>query len=193
MSKAVVLDIETQNTFQDVGGYFPEKLDVSVVCAYFYGDDSWESYTQETLQDLFQRLEHVDAIVGYNSVGFDVPILNKYYAGDLLKIPQLDMLDKIRQSLGFRIKLDDVAAATIGAKKSAHGLQAVQWWKEGKIQEIIDYCMQDVKVTKEVFEFGQEKGFILFDDRSGERRQVDIDFSIPKKEEVGGINLTMGF
>lgn len=193
MSKAVVLDIETRNTFQDVGGYFPEKLDVSVVCAYFYGDDSWESYTQETLQDLFQRLERTDAIIGYNSVAFDVPILNKYYAGDLLMIPQVDMLDRIRQSLGFRITLNDVASATIGAKKSAHGLQAVAWWKEGKIQEIIDYCMQDVKVTKEVFEFGQENGFILFDDRSGERRQVDVDFSIPKKQAAGGINLTMGF
>jgi DEAD/DEAH box helicase domain-containing protein len=103
------------------------------------------------------------------------------------------MLDKIRQSLGFRIKLDDVASATIGAKKSAHGLQAVAWWKEGKVQEIIDYCTQDVKVTKEVFEFGLKEGYILFDDRSGERRKVDIDFTLPKKEPTGGINLTMGF
>ncbi|MBT4857414.1 helicase [Candidatus Uhrbacteria bacterium] len=192
MSKAVVLDIETRNTFQDVGGYFPTKLDLSVVCAYFYEDDSWESYTQETLQDLFIRLEQADSIIGYNSIGFDVPILNKYYAGDFLKIPQIDMLEKIRLSLGFRIKLDDVASATIGAKKSAHGLQAVAWWKEGKVQEIIDYCMQDVKVTKEVFEFGVENGFILFDDRGGERKKVDIDFSVPKKES-SGINLTMGF
>jgi len=193
MSKAVVLDIETQNTFQDVGGYFPEKLDLSVVCAYFYEDDTWESYLQENIQNLFQRLEHADAIIGYNSVGFDVPILNKYYAGDLFNIPQLDMLDVIRHSLGFRIKLDDVAAATIGTKKSAHGLQAVAWWKEGKVQEIIDYCMQDVKVTRDVFDFGVENGFILFDERNGERRKVDVDFSLPKKEAAGGINLTMGF
>ena len=188
----MVLDIETQNTFQDVGGYYPEKLDLSVVCAYFYEDDTWESYMQENIQDLFQRLEHADAIIGYNSVGFDVPILNKYYAGDLLQIPQLDMLDIIRQSLGFRIKLDDVAAATVGVKKSAHGLQAVAWWKEGKVQEIIDYCMQDVKVTRDVFDFGRENGFILFDDRTGERRKVDVDFTLPKKE-TAGINLTMGF
>jgi len=192
MSKAVVLDIETQNTFQDVGGYFPEKLDLSVVCAYFYEDDTWESYLQENLQDLFQRLEHADTIIGYNSVGFDIPILNKYYAGDLLQIPQLDMLDIIRQSLGFRIKLDDVASATVGTKKSAHGLQAVAWWKEGKIQEIIDYCMQDVKVTRDVFDFGVKNGFILFDDRTGERRKIDVDFTLPKQEATG-INLTMGF
>ena len=101
------------------------------------------------------------------------------------------MLAKIHSSLGYRIKLDDVAAATIGTKKSAHGLLAVQWWKEGKVQEIIDYCQQDVKVTREVYEFGRDKNFMLFDDRMGERRQVDMDFT-PEQEKTA-INLTMGF
>jgi len=191
MNNIVVFDIETQNTFDDVGGYFPEKLDVSVVCAYFYADDSWRSYTIDKMQELLKDLESADCLIGYNSIGFDVPVLNKYYAGDLLKIPQLDMLDKIRQSLGYRIKLDDVASATIGQGKSAHGLQAVQWWKEGKVQEIIDYCMQDVKVTKEVFEFGQKNGYVLFDDRMGERRMIEVDFTLPENKSV--MNLTMGF
>ncbi len=191
MKNPVVFDIETQNTFDDVGGYFPEKLDVSVVCAYFYGDDSWRSYKHDQMQELLKDLESADCLIGYNSVGFDVPVLNKYYPGDLLKIPQLDMLEQIRLSLGYRIKLDDVAAATLGTKKSAHGLQAVAWWKEGKVQEIIDYCMQDVKVTKEVLEFGQKNGYILFDDRMGERQMVKVDFDFP--EDKAALNLTMGF
>ena len=191
MNNAVVFDIETQNTFDDVGGYFPEKLDVSVVCAYFYADDSWKSYKHTQMQELLKDLEAADCLIGYNSVGFDVPVLNKYYPGDLLQIPQLDMLEQIRQSLGYRIKLDDVAAATLGTRKSAHGLQAVAWWKEGKVQEIIDYCMQDVKVTKEVLEFGQKNGYILFDDRMGVRRMVEVDFEFPKSKAE--INLTMGF
>lgn len=192
MNRKVVLDIETQNTFQDVGGYFADKLDVSVVCAYYYKTDSWESYTQETLSDLFKKLEQSDGIIGYNTIGFDMPVLNRYYPGNLLKLPQIDMLDIIHKSLGFRIKLDDVVAATIGGRKSAHGLLAVEWWKQGRVQDVIDYCMQDVKVTKGVYEFGLKNGFILFDDRNGERRQVSVDFSDPKGTCIG-LNLTMGF
>lgn len=191
MSNEVVLDIETQNTFAEVGGYHPEKLKVSVVVAYFYDSDEYVAYQEHELPKLFKRLEQGGRIIGYNNVGFDIPVLNQYYAGDLLQLPQLDMLAKIHSSLGYRIKLDDVAAATIGTKKSAHGLLAVQWWKEGKVQEIIDYCRQDVKVTKEVYEFGRENKYILFDDRMGERRQVDISFH--PEEENTSINLTMGF
>ena len=192
MSREVVLDIETQNTFDDVGGYFTDKLKVSVVCAYYYETDTWESYLEKDLPRLMKQLEGAERIIGYNSVGFDMPILNNYYAGDLLKIPQLDMLAEINKSLGYRIKLDAVAAATIGTKKSGHGLQAVQWWKEGKIDEIITYCMQDVKVTKEVYEFGREKGYVLFDDKMGERRMVEFGFG-PKEPQKTSFNLTMGF
>lgn len=192
MSNEVVLDIETKNTFQDVGGYFTDKLELSVVVAYFYETDEYVAYLEDELPKLFNRLEKSGRIIGYNSIGFDIPILNNYYAGDLFQIPQLDMLAKINASLGYRIKLDDVAAATIGTRKSAHGLMAVKWWKEGKIQEIIDYCRQDVKVTKEVYEFGRDKGFILFDDRVGERRQVDVNFD-SEKDEKTSINLSMGF
>lgn len=191
MSNEVVLDIETQNTFAEVGGYHPEKLKVSVVVAYFYDTDEYVAYQEHELPKLFKRLEQGGRIIGYNSIGFDIPVLNQYYAGDLLQLPQLDMLAKIHGSLGYRIKLDDVAAATIGTKKSAHGLLAVQWWKEGKVKEIIDYCQQDVKVTKEVYEFGRDNKFVLFDDRMGERRQVDINFH--PEEENTAINLTMGF
>lgn len=187
-----MLDIETQNTFDDVGGYFTDKLKVSVVCAYFYETDTWESYLEKDLPRLMKQLEHAERIIGYNSIGFDMPVLNNYYAGDLLKIPQLDMLAEIYKSLGYRIKLDDVAAATIGTRKSGHGLQAVQWWKEGKIDDIITYCMQDVKVTKEVYEFGKEKGYVLFDDRTGERRMVEIQFG-QKEPAKAAFNLTMGF
>lgn len=191
MKGEVVLDIETKNTFQDVGGFFTDKLEVSVVVAYYYDTDTYESYLEEDIPDLCRKLEHASRIIGYNSKGFDIPILNNYYPGDLLNVPQLDMLEKIHASLGFRLKLDSVAAATIGASKSAHGLLAVQWWKEGKVQEIIDYCKVDVEVTKKVYEFGLENGYLLFDDRSGERQQVEIDFSDEQKDDAA-LNLTFG-
>ncbi|MFH1632218.1 MAG: ribonuclease H-like domain-containing protein [bacterium] len=189
MTNEVVLDIETQTAIGEVAR---EDLRVSVVVAYFYNEDKYESYLENDLPRLFKQLEGASRIIGYNSVGFDIPILNKYYAGDLLNISQLDMLDKIYQALGFRLKLDAVAAATTGAGKSAHGLTAVQWWKEGRVQDVIDYCQQDVKVTKEVYEFGRDNGFLLFDDRMGERRKVEVDFGAPD-DQKSAINLTMGF
>ncbi len=191
MNNDIVLDIETQNTFEEVGGYFTDKLKVSIVVAYYYATDTYESYLEHELPLMFKKLETGGRIIGYNSIGFDMPVLNNYYAGDLLKLPQLDILKEIEKSLGYRIKLDDVAAATIGARKSSHGLQAVAWWKEGKIEEIREYCQQDVKVTKEVYEFGLKNGYVLFDDRSGERRLIPVNFTpVPEKTVV---NLTMGF
>lgn len=187
----VVLDIETQNTFEEVGGYFTDKLKVSLVGVYYYETDTYESYLEHELPKLFERLERSGRIIGYNSIGFDMPVLNNYYTGDLLKLPQLDLLRVIEQQLGHRIKLDDVAKATLGTQKSGHGLQAVKWWKEGKIEEIREYCLQDVKVTKDVYEFGAKNGFICFDNRLHERQAVHVDFKpIPL---ASSFNMTMGF
>lgn len=191
MSNEIVLDIETQNTFEEVGGYFTDKLKVSLVGVYYYETDSWESYLEPDLPALFQRLEKGGRIIGYNSIGFDMPVMNNYYSGDLLKLPQLDILREIEKSLGHRIKLDDVAKATLGTQKSGHGLQAVTWWKQGNIDAIREYCLQDVKVTKEVYEFGLKNGFILFDNRMGERKAVPVDFSPAKQAST--FNMTMGF
>jgi DEAD/DEAH box helicase domain-containing protein len=191
MQGEVVLDIETQNTFDEVGGYFTDKLKVSLVGCYFYDTDSYESFLEEDLPALFARLERCTRIIGYNSIGFDMPVLNNYYPGDLLKIGQLDLLQLINQSLGYRIKLDDVAKATLGTQKSGHGLQAVTWWKEGNIPAIREYCLQDVKVTKEVYEFALQHGYILFDDRQKERHGVNIDVKPAVVQSV--VNLSLGF
>lgn len=191
MSNEIVLDIETQNTFDEVGGYFTDKLKVSLVGVYFYETDTYESFLEPDLPALFARLEKGGRIIGYNSIGFDMPVLNNYYAGDLLKLPQLDMLRHIEKSLGFRLKLDSVGQATVGIEKSAHGLQAVAWWKEGNIDAIREYCLQDVKVTKEVYEFGKKNGYLLYDDRTGERKVIPVDFSPEKPSST--VNMTLGF
>ncbi len=191
MDNEIVLDIETQNTFEEAGGYFTDKLKVSLVGVYYYETDTYESYLEPDLPKMFQRLEQGGRIIGYNSIGFDMPVLNNYYLGDLLKLPQLDILREIEKALGHRIKLDAVAEATVGTKKSGHGLQAVQWWKEGKIDSIRDYCLQDVRVTREVYEFGKKNGFLLFDDRMGERRMIPVDFSQPQSSTA--VNFSMGF
>lgn len=192
MFKEIVLDIETQNTFQDVGGYDHSRLKISVVGCYFYETDSYEAFEENELPALWPRLEHADRLIGYNTHGFDFPVMNNYYRGDFMTFPSLDILAEIQKALGFRLKLDDVAAATVGVRKSGHGLQAVEWWKQGKIQEIKDYCLQDVKVTKLVYEYGLKYSALAYEDRLGGRKAIPVDFNA-KKEVKASINLTMGF
>lgn len=172
----IVFDLETQNIFQEVGSNDPTALDISVGSFY---DSATEKYLTLTIDEISQAwplLEQADALVGYNSNHFDIPLLNKYYPGDLTHIKSIDLLESIRLSLGRRLRLDSVAQATIGAKKSADGLQAVRWWKEGKIAEIKKYCEQDVKVTKKVFEYALAHGHVKFKD-GGRNREIPLDIS----------------
>lgn len=188
----VVLDIETQNWFTDVGANDHSLLKISVIGCYFYGTDEYRAFEEPEFSELWPRLEKADRLIGFNTISFDYPVMNNYYSGDLQKFQTLDILLEIQKSLGRRIKLEDVAQATIGEGKSGYGGQAVEWWKEGKIKEIKDYCIQDVLITRKVYEYGLKYGALAYWDRTGERRGIPVDFSF-KKEDAMSINLTMPF
>ncbi|MBI4437661.1 ribonuclease H-like domain-containing protein [Candidatus Uhrbacteria bacterium] len=186
MSKEVVFDIETQSA----AGFDYKQMRVSVVGVYFYETDEFACYEEAELPKLWSRLERADRLIGYNSRSFDVPILNNYYPGDLGRLPQLDILEEIHKTLGFRLKLDHVAQTCLGVGKSGHGLQAVEWWKQGEIQKIKDYCLQDVKVTRDVYEYGLKYGALAYEDRAGGRKAIPVDFRL--KQAVSSINLSLG-
>jgi len=165
--RKIFFDIETRNTFQDAGSNDPAALDISVVCIYDSKTDLYTSYLQEELHKLWPILEQADLLIGYNSEHFDLPLLNKYYAGDLSKIKHVDLLKEIRASINRRVKLDQVAEGTLGTNKSSHGLQAIVWWNQGKIDEIIKYCIDDVKITKEVYEYARKHKHLKFKEGPG--------------------------
>ncbi|MSR78742.1 MAG: hypothetical protein EXS59_01175 [Candidatus Taylorbacteria bacterium] len=151
--RKITFDIETSNLFQDIGSNDPSKLALSVVCIHDSETDSYSSYYEEDLKKLWPILEKTDILIGYNSDHFDIPLLNRYYPGDLTRIKSVDLLKEIRASLGRRIKLDDVAEATLGKNKTAHGLEAVVWWRNGEKEKVVKYCLEDVKITKELYEY----------------------------------------
>ena len=103
---------------------------------YFYDTDTYETFLEKDLLKLWPRLERADRIIGFNQKSFDNPVINTYYAGNVNQVPQLDLLEVIAGSLGYRVKLDSVAQATIGMGKTGHGLQAVEFWREGRNQRI---------------------------------------------------------
>lgn len=160
----IIFDLETQNIFSDVGSNDPTDLDISVATVYESHTDTYTTVAIDELESIWPIIERADALVGYNSNHFDIPLLNKYYPGDLTMIKSIDLLEDIKLSLGRRLRLDSVAQATIGAKKSADGLQAVRWWREGNIAAIKKYCEQDVKVTKKVFDYARAHGHVKFKD-----------------------------
>lgn len=180
--RVITFDIETENTFDEVASPEPEALDISVVCIHDSETKEITHYFVEDLPKLWPILEKADALVGYNSDHFDIPLLNKYYEGDLTKIKSIDLMSEIKKSLGRRIKLDDVAEATLGEKKSAHGLQAIVWWRNGERDKVVEYCKQDVNVTRKLYDFILENGFVYVE-RNGSKEKIDVDTSNWEKVE----------
>lgn len=178
----IVFDLETQNLFQDVGSRDPVALDISVITVYDSGTDKYTTVTVHEIEKIWPIIEAGDALVGYNSNHFDIPILNKYYPGDLTSLKSIDILASIQQSLGKRLKLDDIASATVGAKKTANGLIAVKWWREGNIADIMKYCEQDVRVTKKVFDYAMEHGKVFYKEGS-KKVEIPLDTSTWKVRE----------
>ncbi len=192
MSNEVVLDIETQNTFDEVGSRDCRKLSLSLLVAYFYASDEYQVYFEKDLPLLWPRLQFADRVIGYNLNGFDYNVLNNYAPFDLFTLPTLDMMDVVYKKLGFRIKLDDIAHGSLNIGKSGNGLDAVKFWKNQELEKLAEYCKQDVKVTKEVYEYGVKNNFVSWNDRfTGMKKEIPVDFKLqiikPKP-----VNLTLG-
>jgi len=193
MSYELVFDIETQNTFAETNNDF-KKLKVSVVSVCRTDTEEYMSFTESELGKLWQLMEKAERVIGYNSEHFDLPVLNNYYLGNLLTLPHLDIMAKIKESLGIRLKLADVAAATLdGVNKSADGLQAVRWWREGKIDEIKKYCEQDVKVTRDLYQFGATHKQLFYKTLTGDVTPFAVNFETTSNTNVNTANKNINF
>ena len=179
--KRIVFDIETADVF-DNEKRNPEDLTLAVVAIYNYQDDTYSAYTQETLPDLWEVLRSVDTLVGFNNNHFDTPILNKYAPMNLLKsYTSIDLLESVRNSLGRRIRLDWIAEGTLGIHKSGDGLQSVAWWRDGEVEKVKQYCIDDVRITKDVFDYALKHEELKYSDL-GSVHTIPIDTSQWQKE-----------
>lgn len=159
----IVLDIETQNLFSDVGGKENiHKLLLSVAGVYSYADDSFLTFTESEMPAFEALLRKTDLIIGFNINHFDLPVLQKYLTVDLTKIPALDIMDEVVSAMRHRVSLNDLAINTLGTKKSADGLMAVEYFKQGRMDELKKYCLDDVRITRDLYAHGLEHGQIKF-------------------------------
>ena len=167
-------------------GSIPAQADVAVIgsgatglaaaVTYSTADATYHYYTEETVADLVAELKAADKVVGFNVLRFDYEVLRAYTDEPLDRIPTVDMLEHIYRRLGFRVSLDNLARATLGTTKSADGLQAVRWYKEGRIQEILDYCRQDVEVTRQLYEYGEQHKHVRYQDRNYRLQKVPVSW-----------------
>ncbi|MEI6690925.1 MAG: ribonuclease H-like domain-containing protein [bacterium] len=178
--KLVVFDVETKKAFDEVGGFFPEKLGVSISCVYFRNDENseewYKAYREEQFSEMFKLFEIADRIVGFNSISFDLAALAPYYVGNLKTLPSLDIMVELEKKLGHRVSLDAVAKETLGIQKNGHGLDAIRYFHDGDWESLEKYCLQDVKVTKELYDYGVARGKLRFKNKWNEIVTVEIDF-----------------
>ncbi|PIR85440.1 helicase [Candidatus Kaiserbacteria bacterium CG10_big_fil_rev_8_21_14_0_10_45_20] len=186
--RRITLDIETTSS----AGFDMSQMELSVVGFHDSETDTYDAFEVSELHKFWPLIEKTDLIVGFNSNHFDIPILNKYYAGDLTRIRSLDILEKIKESLGRRIKLDSIAKATLGRKKTGHGLDAVKWWEEGEYEKVKQYCIEDVKITKEIYDFALKEGYLQFSD-FGEKKKIPLDTSSWESGEASPLTHTIPF
>lgn len=200
LMRVITFDLETKNIFQDVGSNDPADLDMSVICIHDSLDDSYKSFLENQLKDLWPILEQADMLVTWNGDHFDIPIINKYYPGDLSKIKSLDLMREVQLVLGRRLKLDTVAAATLGKNKSGNGLEAIEWWKNGEIDKLIYYCIEDVRITRQLYDYALANGCLKYKDFTGSGQStggaiktVKLDTSKWQETEKNAMTCTLPF
>lgn len=157
------------------------KLAVGVV--WDSREERFLSYREKDADKLVEKLRSADLVVGFNVLRFDYTVLQPYSSFDLQEIKTFDMLLDVKKRLGFRLSLNHLAQNTLKVKKSADGLLSLQWFKEGKMDEIIEYCIKDVEITRDLFLFGRNNGYVEYESkgRGAQKLGVEWNFDIVKK------------
>ncbi|MEO6785999.1 MAG: ribonuclease H-like domain-containing protein [Chthoniobacteraceae bacterium] len=176
----VYFDLETQRTANDVGGWDKKRdMGMSLGVTYSTRLGEYRIFSEKRVDDLVQQLLRADLVVGFNVINFDYEVLMGYTVLDLPdQCRTLDLLVDIEAKLGHRLSLDSVASASLGVGKTGDGLDAIRWWREGKILDIAEYCCFDVKCTKLVHEFGAEHKKVLYSDRFKQRKSVAVEWAV---------------
>ncbi|MDD2922457.1 MAG: ribonuclease H-like domain-containing protein [Anaerolineales bacterium] len=172
----VFFDLESQNLIDEVGGRENiNQLKLSCGVTWSTQRNDFAVYWEKDAPVLIQELKSATKVIGFNLRGFDYVVLQPY-APDvrMASIPTLDMLLDIQQILGFRLSLDNIAGASLGATKSADGLKAVEWFRAGEMDKIAEYCKMDVEITRRVFEFGRDNGYVFYKSKLGSKLKVNV-------------------
>jgi DEAD/DEAH box helicase domain-containing protein len=170
----VIFDLETRRSSDEVGGWRnAAHMGLSIAVTFQTAASQYHVYGEHNVQELIAELQAADRIIGFNLLRFDYVVLSAYTRCPLHELPTLDMLAYIHRKLGHYVSLDDLAVLNLGETKSASGLQAIAWWREGQLQPLIEYCLLDVDITRALYTLGQIRGYLEYPDR-GRVRKVKV-------------------
>ncbi|HVW82922.1 MAG TPA: ribonuclease H-like domain-containing protein [Candidatus Paceibacterota bacterium] len=170
----VVFDLETKMSPFSRGRLDVRELELTVAGVYDSTEDAYRAYTLEELPRLWPLLERAELLIGFNSDSFDIPLLNRYYPGDLSSIRSLDLLTEVYRALGRRLRLDNLARATLGRGKKGDGAKAGAWWEAGLYDKVKEYCLEDVRLTKELYDYALAHGALKYKDLSA-TKDIKLD------------------
>ena len=174
MGDKLVLDLETKKSFEEVGGdQHKDKLEVSVCGVYSYDKDEFRAFKEEEFKELGKILKEASLIIGFNSKSFDFAVLQPYFKFKLAKLPHLDIMEEVYHALGHRLKLESLAQSTLGEGKSGTGMDAIWYYKNGDWKSLIKYCLDDVRVTRDLYEYGRKHGHLWYEN-IGRRETIPV-------------------
>jgi DEAD/DEAH box helicase domain-containing protein len=177
MKNIVYFDLETQKSAEEVGGWDKiNRMGLSIAVTYSTQRGDYRIYSEKQVDELIQELRRADLIVGFNHLRFDYEVLHGYTVLDLRQLPTLDMLIELQNQLQHRLSLDAIATGTFGVEKTAEGMEAIQWYRQGKLMEIAEYCCYDVKITRLVHEYGAQHRQLHYLDRFGKKQSVPVSW-----------------
>src|ERR1700692_4292118 len=177
MKNIVYFDLETQKSAEEVGGWDKiSAMRMSIGVTYSTARDGYTIYGEKQVDDLLTELQRADLRVGFNHLRFDYEVLHGYTSLDLRQLPTLDMLVELQNTLQHRLSLDSIATATFGVEKTAEGLQAIEWFRQGKLMEIAEYCCYDVKITRLVHEYGVNYRQLHYHNKFGKKLSVPVSW-----------------
>lgn len=164
MKDTLVIDLETKKSFAEVGGEKNiRELGISVAGVYSYNKDTFFAFEEHELSQLQDMIHASDHVIGFNIIHFDLPVLEPYVdAQSLKRLAVTDLFVHAVNFLGHRVGLGALAEATLGESKSGHGLEALEWFREGRVEEVKKYCLDDVRLTRDLFEYGKKQGHVMF-------------------------------
>ena len=200
MSRILFFDLETKYAAEEVGGWGNiMDMGMSVGVIWDAHDQDFHVYLEHEVPGIVSHLHQGELIVGFNHVSFDLRVLagtrptaeqrHQLYM-ELLALNHFDMLAELKKVLGHRIRLDSLARSTLQSGKAADGLQALAWYREGRIDRIIEYCKKDVEVTRRLYEYALENGELLYDSRAGIKTVV-LDWAAQAVPPAGSEQMSL--
>jgi DEAD/DEAH box helicase domain-containing protein len=173
----VYFDLESQKLFEEVGGRDPGKLLLACGVTWSTARNDFAVYWEKDAQALVNELKSADRVIGFNIISFDYEVLKPYALNENFRaFRSTDMLQDIFRALGFRLSLDTIAKATLGATKTADGIKSVEWFRNGELDKVAEYCKADVDITRRVYEFGRNNGFVHYYSKLGSKLKVAVNW-----------------